>query len=150
MLLVISRIQSHQIAGKGPYRQSRRATSSRTLRLDYRVKMDESQWLLAGEVRQLFLDSAFAVRCDLPNAFEYYARAVCFYLAVDILRRTYVHSRSLLGGRLTVRLRTLDPPIGVRIPASQPTVSRQTGRAASVVIVAVIRHYDAKQSDNDQ
>jgi hypothetical protein len=26
---------------------------------------------------------------------------------------------SLLGGRLTVRLRTLDPPIGVRIPASQ-------------------------------
>ena len=24
-----------------------------------------------------------------------------------------------LGGRLTVRLRTLDPPIGVRIPASQ-------------------------------
>ena len=25
-----------------------------------------------------------------------------------------------MGGRLTVRLRTLDPPIGVRIPASQP------------------------------
>ena len=28
-----------------------------------------------------------------------------------------------LGGRLTVRLRTLDPPIGVRIPASQPNRS---------------------------
>gem|GEM_PF-4524954 len=26
----------------------------------------------------------------------------------------------LLGGRLTVGLRTLNPPIGVRIPASQP------------------------------
>src|SRR5689334_23423877 len=27
---------------------------------------------------------------------------------------------ALMGGRLTVRLRTLTPPIGVRIPASQP------------------------------
>ena len=28
----------------------------------------------------------------------------------------------LLGGRLTVGLRTLNPPIGVRIPASQPKI----------------------------
>ena len=31
----------------------------------------------------------------------------------------------LLGGRLTVGLRTLNPPIGVRIPASQPNIFKQ-------------------------
>ena len=118
--------EAKSIAGKGPYRQSRRATSSRTLRLDYRVKMDESQCLLAGEVRHLLCDSAFAVRCDLPNALAMLCRAVSFDLAVDILRRTYVHSSSLLGGRPMVGLQTLDLAIGVRVPASQPTVSRQT------------------------
>ena len=31
----------------------------------------------------------------------------------------------LLGGRLTVGLRTLNPPIGVRIPASQPIATNK-------------------------
>lgn len=31
----------------------------------------------------------------------------------------YSDGGSLMGGRLMVRLRTLDPPIGVRLPASQ-------------------------------
>jgi hypothetical protein len=37
----------------------------------------------------------------------------------------------VLGGRLTVRLRTLDPPIGVRIPASQPFEISELGNGLS-------------------
>src|SRR5437879_2843046 len=94
MPLVISRIQSHQIAGKEPYRQSRRATSSRTLRLDYRVKMDESQCLLVGEVRQLFWDSAFAGRCDLPNDWQCYdARCPSISQLTFFAGLTYIRGR---------------------------------------------------------
>ena len=44
------------------------------------------------------------------------------------------YSRFLLGGRLTVRLRTLDPPIGVRIPASQPFIMRKLRPIAGLAV----------------
>src|SRR5262252_4012142 len=43
---------------------------------------------------------------------------------VDLNARVTYIRIPFLGGRLTVRLRTLDPPIGVRIPASQPIPAR--------------------------
>jgi hypothetical protein len=45
-----------------------------------------------------------------------------------------------LGGRLTVRLRTLDPPIGVRIPASQLNPSNKL-RAADQPPFIILYHY---------
>ena len=46
----------------------------------------------------------------------------------------------LLGGRLTVGLRTLNPPIGVRIPASQPHAINEL-RAATWPPVFVLCAY---------
>ncbi len=133
MLLVISRIQSHQIAGKGPYRQSRRATSSRTLRWDYRVKMDEPQWLLAGEWPTICGRHVRFVMRSAKRVGDAYLARYPSHLAVDILRGTYVNSISLLGGRPMVGLQTLDLAIGVRVPASQPKSFSDFKRAPLVI-----------------
>src|SRR5205807_8644852 len=89
--------------------------------------MDASQRLLAGECANNLCTWASLCYAICQTRWQCLSRAASFDLTVDILRRTYVHSSSLLGGRPMVGLQTLDLAIGVRVPASQPTASSRLG-----------------------
>src|SRR5438128_12357254 len=92
--------------------------------------MCDSQCVLGGKCGNNLWTTPSLCDASYQMQWQCLSRATSLYHAVDILRRTYVHSSSLLGGRPMVGLQTLHLAIGVRVAASQPTVSRQTGRSS--------------------